>query len=119
LAVNIAIEMAVDQIQSYDSKLHEHSGDRLLPGRTVKPVNFYCVASKAHSVYLAGDFNDWNPTSHPMRRQVDGCWTLQLRLSHGHQRYHSVVDGNAMLDSRAVGVVRNDRGEQVSLIAVS
>jgi 1,4-alpha-glucan branching enzyme len=39
---------------------------------TAKPVNFHCAAPSAQSVYLVGDFNGWNPASHPMRRREDG-----------------------------------------------
>jgi len=37
-------------------------------------INFFCAAPNALSVYLIGDFNDWNRTSHPMERQTDGFW---------------------------------------------
>ena len=45
------------------------------------PINFFCAAPNAQSVYLIGDFNDWNRTSHPMERQTDGCWFLQVPLA--------------------------------------
>ena len=86
---------------------------------TTKPVNFYCAASTAQSVYLVGDFNGWDGASHPMKRQVDGSWFLQVQLAHGHHRYRFLVDGQPMLDPRATGVDRNERNERVSLIAVS
>src|SRR6266446_6116106 len=35
------------------------------PRNSAKPVNFYCDAPSARSVYLVGDFNGWNATSHP------------------------------------------------------
>ena len=34
--------------------------------RMVKPINFFFLGPEAESVYLMGDFNDWNPSSHPM-----------------------------------------------------
>jgi Carbohydrate-binding module 48 (Isoamylase N-terminal domain) len=36
--------------------------------KMAKPVNFFCDNPDAHSVSLLGDFNDWNPNSHAMRR---------------------------------------------------
>ena len=33
-----------------------------------KKVNFSLLAPQAESVSIAGDFNDWNPKSHPMKR---------------------------------------------------
>jgi 1,4-alpha-glucan branching enzyme len=84
-----------------------------------KPVNFFCVAPGAQAVFLSGDFNDWRQTSHPMQRQQDGSWHLQISLNHGHHRYVFVVDGTAALDPKAMGITRNERNERVSLIAVS
>lgn len=89
-------------------------------GRNIaKPVNFYCPAPKAKSVYLVGDFNHWNATSLPMQRRVDGYWFLQVWLTHGHHQYRFLVDGQPTLDTRATGVARNQAEEEVSLLAVS
>jgi 1,4-alpha-glucan branching enzyme len=86
---------------------------------TVKPVNFICVAPGAHQVSLVGDFNHWHPNSHPMQRQPDGAWMLQVPLCHGPHHYLFCVDGKLVLDPRAQGTVRNGRNERVSLITVS
>ena len=86
---------------------------------TTKPVNFYFLAPNASSVVLVGDFNNWDSTSHPMQRRVDGCWFLQVQLTHGHHPYRFLVDGKPVLDPRGAGIARNERNEQVSLIAVS
>jgi 1,4-alpha-glucan branching enzyme len=87
--------------------------------RTAAPTNFLCIAPDAKSVYLVGDFNDWNPTAHPMRRQPDGGWHLQVPLNHGHHHYLFLIDGKASLDPRAQGIARNEKNEKVSLLAVS
>ncbi|MDR3459897.1 MAG: glycoside hydrolase family 13 [Verrucomicrobiae bacterium] len=84
---------------------------------TRKPVNFYCAAPAARAVELAGDFNHWHPL--PMQRSVDGWWSAQVEMCHGHHQYHFLVDGKRMLDPHATGVVRDEHDEQVSLIAVS
>jgi 1,4-alpha-glucan branching enzyme len=68
---------------------------------------------------LSGDFNDWNPISHPMKRRADGWWFLQVPLTHGHHPYYFVVDSEPTLDPQSAGLVRNGRDEVVSLIAVS
>ena len=87
--------------------------------KMLKPVNFICVAPSAHRVFLSGDFNGWSSESHPMQRQPDGAWLLQVPLHHGHHQYRFVVDGKPVLDPRASGIARDYRGERVSLIAVS
>ncbi len=85
----------------------------------IKPVNFYCVAPHATWVSLVGDFNRWQPWDNPMKRQSDGSWLAQAHLHHGYHQYVFLVDGVRMLDPNAHGVARDEKGEQVSLIAVS
>ena len=87
--------------------------------KMVKPVPFMCFATEAEAVFIIGDFNDWNPTTHPMKRQHDGAWRIELSLPHGHHHYLFVIDGQPALDPNAQGIARNERDEKVSLVAVS
>jgi 1,4-alpha-glucan branching enzyme len=87
--------------------------------RSLRGVNFICQAPQAQSVSLVGDFNQWDSQAHPMQRQPDGGWLLQVELRHGHHRYAFLVDGHLTLDPRGQGVTRNDRGDRVSLVPVS
>jgi 1,4-alpha-glucan branching enzyme len=99
-----------------------HSGSTVSASRykkTVKPVNFVCVAPQARTVTLVGDFNGWNPTANPMLRQPDGAWLLQVSLHHGHHQYRFLVDGQPVLDPKAQGIARDLKGEKASLLAVS
>lgn len=66
-----------------------------------------------------GDFNDWDTKAHPMNRQHDGAWLLQIPLRHGHHHYQFLIDGKSTFDPRAQGTARNHVGEKVSLVAVS
>ena len=86
---------------------------------TIKPITFLCLVPEAQEVFVTGDFNDWHPTAHPMRRMPDGAWRLEIPLGHGHHHYLFVVDGKRVLDPRAQGVARNEQNEKVSLLAVS
>jgi 1,4-alpha-glucan branching enzyme len=99
--------------------IEKPSSPRYSARNILKPINFYLTAPEAQSVYLMGDFNNWNPTSLPMERRTDGWWFLQVPLTHGHHQYQFLVDGVPTLDPHATGVARNDRYSQVSLIAVS
>jgi 1,4-alpha-glucan branching enzyme len=87
--------------------------------QTLRAVNFICNAPEAKSVHLVGDFNNWNPTTHPMKQQPDGAWLLKVDLKHGHHRYAFLVDGQLTLDPQAQGITRNDKNERVSLRPVS
>lgn len=84
-----------------------------------KPVVFFCNAPEAKAVFIAGDFNDWDATAHPLKRMPDGTWRGEVALNHGHHHYLFFIDGKPTLDPRAQGVARNEKNEKVSLVAVS
>jgi 1,4-alpha-glucan branching enzyme len=92
---------------------------RQVPKKTLRPMTFICNAPQAQSVSLVGDFNHWNAAANPMKQMPDRAWFLTLELPHGHHRYAFLVDGAIVLDPRAQGITRNDKGERVSLIPVS
>lgn len=87
--------------------------------RNLHGVNFICQAPQAKAVSLVGDFNQWNPDTHPMQQMADGGWFVTVELRHGHHRYAFCVDGQLTLDPRAQGITRNDQGQRVSLVPVS
>ncbi len=93
--------------------------DRYSAKKMAKPVNFVCNAPGAKHVFISGDFNDWSLSSHPMIRQPDGAWFIQIPLNHGHHRYRFIVDGKPTLDPKAQGIARHRQGDKVSLISVS
>ena len=95
------------------------SANRYSARNMVKPVNFFCLAPDASQVCLIGDFNNWDPCSHPMKRQPGGAWLIQVSLYNGNHHYQFLVDGKPILDPAANGIARNLLGERVSLRAVS
>lgn len=94
-------------------------GSRYSAKNNVRPTNFLFLAPQAKHVSWIGDFNNWSPNAHPMKRQPDGGWTIQVPLPHGHHRYLFLVDGVPTLDPRAQGTARMENNEKVSLVAVS
>lgn len=50
-------------------------------------------APTAERAFVAGDFNGWDPTATPMRRQRDGRWVAVLDLVPGPHEYKFVIDG--------------------------
>jgi 1,4-alpha-glucan branching enzyme len=89
------------------------------PRKILRTINFICNAPEAGSVCLVGDFNHWNPASHPMQQMPDRAWLLSVDLKHGHHRYAFLVDGELRLDPSAQGVTKNEIGQRVSLVPVS
>jgi 1,4-alpha-glucan branching enzyme len=76
----------------------------------VKKVSFSFMAPHAESVLIAGDFNDWNPTSHPMKRDKKGVWKASLNLAPGTYQYRFFVDGEWQSDPSCTDCVENQFG---------
>ena len=49
-------------------------------------------------VFLAGEFNGWNPTATPMERMGDGFFRATVELEDGRHLYKFVVDGKWLPD---------------------
>ncbi|MDH4155200.1 MAG: isoamylase early set domain-containing protein [Nitrospira sp.] len=47
----------------------------------------------AKIVTLVGEFNHWNTTARPMKRDAGGLWTVKLRLASGSYQYKFVING--------------------------
>ena len=60
---------------------------------TGHPSAFSCHSDTAKAVFLAGSFNDCDPTATPMVRGNDDYWTVSLPLAPGRYEYKFVVDG--------------------------
>lgn len=69
----------------------------------------------ARQVFVAGDFNGWNPEAFPMKRTAEG-WTFQLHIPPGKTRYKFVVDGKWILDPGNKLWEQNEFGTGNSLI---
>jgi len=62
-------------------------------------VVFVTLYPRAHSVQIAGDFNNWQPEQHIMDKVGNsGVWQTQMKLNPGRYRYRLVVDGQWQQD---------------------
>jgi 1,4-alpha-glucan branching enzyme len=61
---------------------------------------FSLEASEAKEVFLTGDFNNWSPEKHPMRKDENGTWKKRVTLSPGSHEYKFLVDGQWREDPR-------------------
>jgi cyclomaltodextrinase / maltogenic alpha-amylase / neopullulanase len=67
------------------------------PGRT-KATFSHRPADAGSLVFLAGEFNGWNPTVTPMERMGDGFCRATIELPDGRYEYKFVVDGRWIAD---------------------
>jgi chromosome partitioning protein len=88
--------------------------------QTRSGVLFVQPSTVGRAVSIAGDFNEWSVTSHPMRLNESlGVFELCVRLAPGRHRYRLVVDGRWQSDGFNEQSEPNPFGELNSVIEVS
>ena len=84
---------------------------------TTKNVTFTVHADKGKAVYVAGEFNKWNPTAKKMAYKT-GVYTATVKLAAGTYQYKFVIDGTWCADPENANAVPNDQGTFNSVITV-
>jgi len=56
-------------------------------------IEFLLHMPAARQVILMGDFNQWNPKIHPMRKDEKGVWRKMVMIFPGRYEYRFWVDG--------------------------
>ena len=82
-----------------------------------KSVVFTIRADVGKAVYLAGCFNDWNPTGKKMTFKA-GVYSATVKLAPGEYQYKFIIDGTWCADPENVNAVANDQGTFNSVIVV-
>lgn len=86
---------------------------------TAKSVTFTVHAEKGKAVYLAGDFNKWDPAAKKMAYKAkDGIYAATVKLVPGEYQYKFVIDGTWCADPENVNSVQNDQGTFNSVVVV-
>jgi hypothetical protein len=70
------------------------------------------------TVYLAGDFNNWDPYMFPMKETSPGFYEIALNLSGGVYHYCYYINGKSSTDPLNERVAINPFGEEVSRLDV-
>lgn len=89
-------------------------------GRPKKPgteITFTVHADKGKSVYVAGDFNGWDPTAKKLAFR-NGVYSAKIKLLPGDHEYKFVIDGTWCADPENAQCVPNDQGTFNSVITV-
>ncbi len=82
-------------------------------------VLFRFEGAAGRDVRLAGSFNKWDHTAHPMKRaKGEDAYTLRLRLPPGRYEYKFWVDGEWLTDPAAAAQTPNAFGGMNSVIEV-
>jgi 5'-AMP-activated protein kinase regulatory beta subunit len=81
-------------------------------------VDFSLNAPQAQEVLLVGDFNQWNPKTHPMKKDQDGNWMKTVIIPPGEYEYRFLVDGEWRDDPQNDRLCPNCFGTQNNFLVV-
>lgn len=84
-------------------------------GIKTKSVSFSFLAPEAGGVSVAGEFNHWDPLSHPLKKDKKGLWKVSLSLAPGTYQYRFFVDGQWQNDPNCTSSVGNPFGTSNSV----
>ena len=88
-------------------------------GPPLQPVRFEFTDPTAHTVCVAGTFDNWRPDAKPMRPLGGGRWVKETVLPPGDYEYCLVVDGKWMPDPLVKETVPNPFGGVNSVLKVA
>lgn len=83
-----------------------------------KKVTFSIDAANAREVFVLGDFNRWQPRTHPLKKEKNGVWESRVVLQHGRHEYKFVVDGQWVCDPLNDQVCKNCFGTMNNVLDV-
>ncbi len=81
-----------------------------------RKVSFSLHSSDAQEVILLGDFNNWSPQKHPMKRDGNGIWNKAVMLPPGKYEYKFLIDGQWQEDPHNGQICPNCFGTHNSVI---
>jgi 1,4-alpha-glucan branching enzyme len=81
-------------------------------GKEEKKVEFTFHVPEAREVFLAGEFNQWDTHSLPMKKDKDGVWKIKIKLPPGRYEYKLFADNAWVEDIPGAELVCNPFGTQ-------
>lgn len=70
-------------------------------------------------VSVVGDFNDWDPHAHPLRKRSNGTRSVKIELDRGEHRFKYLADGGSWFcEPMADRQEPNEWGEVDSVLVV-
>ena len=83
-----------------------------------RKITFSLTSPDAKEVILMGDFNQWNPKVHPMKKTKTGVWEKATLLFPGTYEYRFIVDGQWENDPNNAQTRTNQFGTKNNFIVV-
>ncbi|UCG52698.1 MAG: AAA family ATPase [Candidatus Latescibacterota bacterium] len=110
--VEKAPRVETKELDAWMEKLH---GPKKVPEGVLFSLDF----PEASSVSVTGEFTDWSMEGIPLERDPeDGLWKVVIGIDPGEYAYQFIVDGIWIRDPGNRDFIRNELGEENSLLVV-
>jgi len=96
----------------------EHSMTAAADRKTTDVTFILTGHPDARQVYLAGDFNQWDPKKQRMSKYRDGSFRAKIALKPGAYQYKFVADGLWLNGPEVQEQVKNEFGTVNSMVRV-
>lgn len=102
-------------VQEQSDWLERSNGPRRVPDG----ILFALEAPQAQSVAVTGEFNNWSREGVLLKKDSsDGLWKVTLDIDSGEYEYRYIVDGRWIRDPDNKDYIRNEFGQENSLLIV-
>jgi 1,4-alpha-glucan branching enzyme len=105
-------------VMKRDQEKKLKKGDKTMLKKQGKNIEFVLDAPGAENVFLAGEFNQWDICSLPMKKGKDGIWRAEIRLFPGCYEYKFFSDNTWVEDLPDMERAPNPFGTQNLVIRV-
>ncbi len=94
---------------------------KIQPKQKIKKrkVTFSVNSPDAEKVILMGDFNQWNPQKHPMKKDKNGMWVKGVIIPTGVYEYKFLIDGQWTEDPQSSLICPNCFGTYNNVLALT
>ncbi len=86
--------------------------------KSARGVTFTFDEKSDEQIYLAGDFNNWNEKSHPLKKGKDKKWSITIKLPPGEHQFRYVKNNEWYNDHKADKYVRTVWDSDNSVVVV-
>ena len=87
--------------------------------RPVKVSFVLPVSETPEPVSVCGDFNDWDPLRHPLKKRANGTRSASVELPPGRYAFKYLSGGTWFTDPEAHAFHTNEYGETNSILELS
>ncbi|MCQ2380470.1 MAG: glycogen-binding domain-containing protein [Victivallaceae bacterium] len=90
-----------------------------IPSTKRHPQDFIYRGEAGHEVFVAGSFNNWDPTAKKLEyKEAKGYYLGRLMMESGRYSYKLVIDGQWILDPENDNLEPNEFGSMNNILVI-